>query len=169
MARDMSARRRVQQYLRSHGAIDDPSGYATTALKEAIEYKGSAVGFIQMVAAMDRDGEIVREVRGKRTYRIALSESASGAQVAPRPRPEEPAAAHPTVEIDYDELARAIVREFFVQAGQAGDGKTATDRLRAERDEYALRLEIARLRLEGLLGERAEERGSLLRRLPLDD
>jgi hypothetical protein len=170
----------MRDYLRTHGAVEDPAGYATTVLKDAIGYAGTAVGFIQMVAAMDRDGEIVRDIRGKRTYRIALSQADSTALAAPRldvpaAAAAAAAAANQAVEIDYDGLARAIVREFFAQAGPPApapaltDGQAAAGRLGAEREEYALRLEIARLRLDALLGDRAEERGSLLKRLSLDD
>jgi hypothetical protein len=161
----------MRDYLRTHGAIEDPAGYATTVLKDAIGYTGTAVGFIQMVAAMDRDGEIVREIRGKRTYRIALSQVDDAALDAPRPGQHGAPAAGQQIEIDYDGLARAIVREFFAQATQPAlaDSQAAAGRLGAEREEYALRLEIARLRLDALLGDRAEERGSLIKRLSLDD
>jgi hypothetical protein len=77
MSRDKTARSRIRQYLQTHGAVDDPNGYATSVLKEAIEYDGTPVAFIQLIAAMDRDGEITRTVRGKRTYRITGSEVAA--------------------------------------------------------------------------------------------
>jgi hypothetical protein len=161
----------MRDYLRTHGAIEDPTGYATTVLKDAIGYEGTSVGFIQMVAAMDRDGEIVREVRGKRTYRIALSLPDNTAGDAPGPGQHGGPPVQQQIEIDYDELARAIVREFFAQAAQPGlaGGAAAAGRAGGERDEYALRLEIARLRLDALLGDRAEDRGALLRRLSLDE
>jgi hypothetical protein len=170
MSRDRTARTRIRQYLQAHGAVDDPNGYATSVLKDAIEYEGTAVAFIQLIAAMDRDGEITRAVRGKRTYRIAAG-AASGAPVeSPRPVPTQrdaQAASAVAVEIDYDRLARAVVREFFLQTAEnsaAGSG-SAAGRLRAERDEYALMLEMARLRLGALLGDRADDKGALLRRL----
>jgi hypothetical protein len=158
--------------LRTHGAIDDPNGYATSILKDAIEYQGTAVAFIQLIAAMDRDGEIVREVRGKRTYRITPGPADEALAEAPRPTParSDAGTAQP-VEIDYDRLARAVVREFFVQAAQGNlvsSGAASTGRVRAERDEYALMLEMARLRLNALLddrGDRTEEQVALLRRL----
>jgi hypothetical protein len=180
MSRDRTARTRIREYLRKHGPVDDPTGYATSALKEAIDYRGTPVAFIQLIAAMDREGEIARDIRGKRTYRIAPGRTA---ELAPEATLQVPAqggvpAALP-VEIDYDRLARALVREFFVQAAQpqaqpvqpvqpvqpqAVSGAPA-DRLRAERDEYALLLEMARLRLGVLLGDRTEDDTSLLRRL----
>jgi hypothetical protein len=136
-------------------------------LKEAIEYNGTAVAFIQLIAAMDREGEIAREIRGKRTYRITPGRASIIAPDAPRRSPTEgsTAVAQP-IEIDYDRLARAVVREFFLQTAQntlAGRGPAG--RLRAERDEYALKLEMARLRLGALLGDRVEDDAALLRRL----
>lgn len=168
MSRDRTARTRIREYLRTHGPVDDPTGYATSALKEAIEYEGTAVAFIQLIAAMDREGEIAREIRGKRTYRISLGHASPLLPAAPRQTPAEglSALAQP-IAIDYDRLARALVREFFLQTTQnamAGNGPAG--RLRAERDEYALKLEMARLRLSALLGgDRAEDESALLRRL----
>jgi hypothetical protein len=168
MSRDRTARTRIHQYLRTHGPVDDPTGYATSVLKDATEYAGTAVAFIQLIAAMDRDGEIAREVRGKRTYRITLGHAAEAAPQVPRPDPaDDSATAAQPIEIDYDRLARAVVREFFAQAAQnalVGSG-SPVGRLRAERDEYALMLEMARLRLDALLGDRAEDQAALLRRL----
>jgi hypothetical protein len=168
MSRDRTARTRIRQYLRTHGPIDDPTGYATSALKDAIEYQGTAVAFIQLIAAMDREGEIAREVRGKRTYRITLGRAEVAVPDAPRTAPAVGGAlAAQPIEIDYDRLARAVVREFFAQTAQnamAGSG-SAVGRLRAERDEYALQLEMARLRLSALLGDRAEDQAALVRRL----
>jgi hypothetical protein len=157
--------------LQTHGAVDDPNGYATSVLKDTIGYQGTAVAFIQLIAAMDRDGEITRSVRGKRTYRIEATESAAVSAVpASAPRPvtvQNGIAAASVAEIDYDRLARAVVREFFVQAAEnaTAGSESAAARLRAERDEYALMLEMARLRLSGLLGDRADDKGALLRRL----
>ena len=169
MSRDRTARTRIRQYLRTHGPIDDPTGYATSALKDAIEYHGTAVAFIQLIAAMDREGEIAREVRGKRTYRILLGHAEVAVPEAPRAAPADGGSMlTQPIEIDYDRLARAIVREFFTQAAQnvmAGAG-SPVGRPRTERDEYALELEMARLRLAALLGERpGGDQAALLRRL----
>ncbi len=97
-------------------------------MKDSIEYTGTAVAFIQLVAAMDRDGEITRTVRGKRTYRIGGSDVTADPR-APVPAPGAAVTAAP-IEIDYDRLARAMVREFFLQAGD----QTALPRLNALRD-----------------------------------
>jgi hypothetical protein len=167
MARDKTARTRIRQYLRTHGAVDDPNGYATSVLKDAIGYQGTAVAFIQLIAAMDRDGEITRTVRGKRTYRIGAAPANAVTTGSPSPVPAHSGTPASPVEIDYDRLARAVVREFFLQTAEnslAGGGSPAA-RLRAERDEYALMLEMARLRLGALLGDRTDDKAALLRRL----
>jgi hypothetical protein len=57
---------------------------ASTRLAEAVGYPGSSVAFAQLLSGMERDGLIVREIRGKRTYRITLPEDAlAGADGAP--------------------------------------------------------------------------------------
>lgn len=130
MVRDRTARMRVRQYLASSGPILDPSGLATAVLKQRIGYKGSSVAFIQLIAAMERDEEIVREIRGKRTYRI---EAAPRTDAHPDPEPDEiqepppaQAAKAPanTPQLDYDTLAKAIVTEFWAAATQ---GKPPAD------------------------------------------
>jgi hypothetical protein len=160
----------------SSGPLEDPSGHATGVLKDAINYQGSSVAFIQMIAAMDRDGEIEREIRGKRTYRIAAA-----ARVAAEARAALPAAwaagAQPAaagtangavpVAIDYDRLAQAIVGELLRVLATTVGAKAAPEpaadaaaesisaeqeRLIAERNEYALKLESARQKLDELLG-----------------
>ncbi len=171
VTRDRNARSRIREYLAMHGPIDDPSGRATAELKEAVDYQGNSVAFIQLVAAMDRDGEIIREIRGKRTYRIgnASKISAGGAAI-----PSEfggGSSLGVPIDLDYDRLARALLRQ--VARGMEGqqDGSSyqelvvERDRLQAERDEYARRLEAARHQLGGILGEHlagnaAEEQAS---------
>ena len=136
-------------------------------LKAAIDYHGKSVAFIQLIAAMDREGEIAREIRGKRTYRIALGTTGDVAPPALRQAPAE-GSTTPTqpVEIDYYRLARAMAREFSAQTAQnAAAGGGHVGGLRAERDEYALLLEMARLRLGALLGDRVDDHAALLRRL----
>jgi hypothetical protein len=53
---------------------------ASTKLAEAVGYPGSSVAFAQLLSGMERDGLIVREVRGKRTYRITLPEGVAAAR-----------------------------------------------------------------------------------------
>lgn len=177
MSRDRTARTRIRQYLAASGPIVDPSGYATGVLKDAIGYTGSSVAFIQLIAAMDRDGEIQRDIRGKRTYQIegigvpptpsagavapmgqaqATGQVAAPGQVASVATPGQP-----TIEIDYKLLAQALVRELLAATAAAREAGGATltaassetDQLAAERAEYVRRLEFARTQLDELLGE----------------
>ncbi|MEV0184311.1 hypothetical protein AB0I54_34255 [Streptomyces sp. NPDC050625] len=165
MVRDRTARLRIRQFLATSGPVVDPSGYATGVLKDAIGYSGSSVAFIQLIATMDREGEIAREIRGKRTYKI------EGLGVPPTPSagalaPAEPAGAkatvavpgQPSIEIDYKLLAQALIRELLVTTAAAQEAQAAVssvdeDKLQAERDEYARRLELARAQLDELLGQ----------------
>lgn len=182
MARDQSARSRIRQYLVSSGPLEDSSGHATSALKNAVNYQGSSVAFIQMIAAMDRDGEIEREIRGKRTYRIAAAGEVAAAALAGFPAAWN-TGAHQAVggvvtggvsaEIDYDRLARAIVGELLRVMATTVGVKVATapapvaaaavdaraeslsaehERMIAECNEYAMKLESARQKLDELLG-----------------
>jgi hypothetical protein len=98
--------------------IVDPTGMASTRLAEAVGYPGSSVAFAQLLSGMERDGLITREVRGKRTYRIALSTPVpiradsirTGSDVAVART--EPVGSVPVAfpaAIDYDELARRVL------------------------------------------------------------
>jgi hypothetical protein len=70
-------------YLAAVGEIKDETGMASTALAHAVDYQGSSVAFAQLLSGMVRAGLIEREVRGKRTYQIALAGSAAVARVMP--------------------------------------------------------------------------------------
>jgi hypothetical protein len=164
MSRDRTARTRIRQYLAASGPIVDPSGYATSLLKDAVGYSGSSVAFIQLIAAMDREGEIEREIVGKRTYKI------EGIGVPVTPSPEAltgpghktvvAAPGQPVIELDYKLLAQALVAELLSATAEArrtavpatAEAPTA-GQIEAERDEYARRLEIARNQLDELLGQ----------------
>ena len=116
MPRDTTVRQRVIEYLANSGPIEDRSGRATSRLKEAVGYAGGDAGFIRIVSLMAESGELQREVRGKRTYRISVSEEA--AATAPR-RPSPVAAVTSGAddlplpggggELDYEELAAALL------------------------------------------------------------
>jgi len=89
---------------------------ASARLAEAVGYPGSSVAFAQLLSGMERDGLIIREVRGKRTYRIALADAAADdgllrsaiTGLRPGPRPDTAPLVLPTA-IDYDALARRVV------------------------------------------------------------
>ena len=79
-------RQQILNYLRVNGAIVDPSGLAARQLGEAIESNSTSSGLAQLLAAMERSGQIHREVRGKRTYLIALGPAPGPRQRRGRPR-----------------------------------------------------------------------------------
>ncbi len=154
MTRDRTARTRIREHLAQHGPVADSHGLATKVLKDVVGYDGSPVAFIQLIAAMERDGELVREIRGKRTYRIAAASPAvaggrDGADGGSTDRPEA-SAEQPTV--DYDVLARSLLRELAGADAPAALERIRADNLRiaAERDDYSRRLELARAKLDEL-------------------
>lgn len=114
LPRHNDARQQVIDYLSSHGPVEDSNGKATAVLKSAVGYEGGDSGFVQLVSAMAKSGEITRDVRGKRTYRIWVS-TASEPRAADRV--PAPIVAPPTSqvtersdsEIDYDELAATLL------------------------------------------------------------
>lgn len=165
--RDLTARTRIRQVLQQVGSIEDPSGRATSLLMDAIGYQGSKVAFIQLIAAMDRDGQISREIEGKRTYAIRLEEAGWPSPVEVNAPVQSAAVLLPQglVEIDYRKLARALVEELMLTpldelrraAARTAEEDVALltaerDRLQAERNEFAQRLEAARAQMGDLFG-----------------
>jgi hypothetical protein len=86
--RALGTRDRVLSYL-ADGEISDPKGMASTLLAEAVGYPGSSAAFAQLLSGMERSGLIEREIRGKRTYRIAATAAGRGEGTAPGPRRPE--------------------------------------------------------------------------------
>jgi hypothetical protein len=80
--RAVGTRDRIISHLAAVEEIIDPSGMASTRLAEAVGYPGSSVAFAQLLSGMERDGLIIREVRGKRTYRITLPGGVAAARAA---------------------------------------------------------------------------------------
>jgi hypothetical protein len=80
--RAVGTRDRIVAHLAATAEIADPTGMASTKLAEAVGYPGSSVAFAQLLSGMERDGLIMREVRGKRTYRITLSGGAAATRPA---------------------------------------------------------------------------------------
>lgn len=144
MPRDTTVRQRVIDYLAGRGPVEDRSGRATSRLKDAVGYQGGDAGFIRIVSLMAESGDIVRDVRGKRTYRIAVSEEA--ATRAASSLASAPPAATPTSEVDrplaalnlgrvvgdgpldYDQLAGALLsRVAHTLSASEGDGRANGD------------------------------------------
>lgn len=82
--RAVGTRERIISHLTAVDEISDPTGMASTRLAEAVGYPGSSVAFAQLLSSMERDGLIVREIRGKRTYRITLPEGFTAETGSPR-------------------------------------------------------------------------------------
>jgi hypothetical protein len=102
---------------------------ASTRLAEAVGYPGSSVAFAQLLSGMQRDGLISREVRGKRTYRIALAGQPAGrrgddaGQEQGTDRASVPVA-FPAV-IDYDELADRVIVRLLRRIAELNSGDLA--------------------------------------------
>jgi hypothetical protein len=75
-----SSRDRILAYLAEHGGrVNSADGCnLTTAMAEGTGY-ASVTALNAMLARMERDGLIEREVRGKRTYGISLTRAARNA------------------------------------------------------------------------------------------
>jgi hypothetical protein len=178
--RDTTVRQRVIEYLANHGPVEDKGGRATSRLKEAVGYAGGDAGFIRIVSLMAESGEVLRDVRGKRTYRISASEEAVAS--APRRNPSPTASlgngrgddqvllTSATGEFDYDELATALlVRVTRVLANETEDRGTdqaAWARRRMDQLEakvVSLQRDLARARadVQAVTDERDALRGQL--------
>ncbi len=66
-------RQQIAEHLTWQGPLEDTNGRATAKLMEAVGYEGSLANFAQLISNMDRSGQLTRDVRGKRTYRIAAA------------------------------------------------------------------------------------------------
>ena len=72
MIPQQTSRQAIRQYLTAHGGIlEDPAGMAAVKLREELELPASAK---HVLSDMERAGEVRREVRGRRTFRIELVE-----------------------------------------------------------------------------------------------
>jgi hypothetical protein len=131
--RAVGTREHIIAYLGQARELFDPGGMASTRLATAVGYPGSSVAFAQLLSGMERSGLIERDVRGKRTYRIRLGPSASGAPAG--------AAAGGPPGFDYDELARRLLAQVVrLLAGSEGTG--------ADADSATLRETVAGLESE---------------------
>lgn len=79
MAFDPLARARVVVALReSDGEIADDSGQATAILAERVGRRAATL--TTLLSSMEEDGEVLRDVRGKRTYAIVLGDVLPGTE-----------------------------------------------------------------------------------------
>lgn len=143
--RAVGTRDRIIAHLALVAEVTDGAGMASTRLSEAVGYPGSSVAFAQLLSGMERDGLISREVRGKRTYRIALSSPAPARAAADAgPTPGDPALPGPfPAVIDYDELADRVIVRLLRRLTKLDPADLATlERLLAPGDAPAEKLDI---------------------------
>jgi hypothetical protein len=108
--------------------VADGAGMASTRLAEAVGYPGSSVAFAQLLSGMQRDGLISREVRGKRTYRIALAGQPVARRSADPGQEQEPDRAAVPVAfpaVDYDELADRVIVRLLRRIAELNPGELA--------------------------------------------
>jgi uncharacterized coiled-coil protein SlyX len=156
VSRDQTVRRRIIDYLAHNGPVRDSSGRATALLKDAVGYEGSDTAFTQLVSAMAKSGVLVREVKGKRTYRLSVDRNT--AQVSDATNSSEA----PSDDVmDYDELAAALLARVtrILSAPTEGGESSSWARRRLEQLETrnsALQRDAARAKadLEAAIAER---------------
>lgn len=89
----MRPRDLVLSHLAAVGEVTDPGGLASAVLSAAIGYRGTNTAFAQLLHEMERAGLVERDVRGKRTYRIALASAPSATGPVPAAGPASAAGA----------------------------------------------------------------------------
>jgi hypothetical protein len=107
--RASGTREHVVAFLTEAGELYDKDGLASTRLAAAVGYPGSSVAFAQLLSGMERSGLIVRDVHGKRTYRITLGDVEGFGPVSRAPARPEPVPPPGLPDFDYDELARRLL------------------------------------------------------------
>jgi len=175
--RAVGTRNRIMSHLALTGEIRDEAGMASTVLAAEVGYPGSSIAFAQLLSGMERSGLIEREVRGKRTYRIAAVPGAS-AQVAATERKSARTASGSgraargttaalagekgdgylgpagQVDFDYDELARRLLVQVVRRLASAPEERSpaGTDDGTIEQTLAGLEQELASVRtMQGTL------------------
>lgn len=107
---DLRSRTEIVTYLRQRGGeVTDQTGLVVGTMRQELG-KGRALS--QLLADMEADGMLEREVRGRRTFRITLKDDWGLApKLSAVPVQPEEDAALPSVssEEDYDQLAHALL------------------------------------------------------------
>jgi chromosome segregation ATPase len=157
-------RQQVAEYLTKHGPLEDAKGRATAKLMDALGHEGPVANFAQLISNMDRSGQLTREVRGKRTYRIAAATSDLAPSDADRAVDDQ--AEVDVAEMDYDKVASALliqVVQNLTKAPRGGENDGSWSRRRIERlerrvDELERELSQAKAESKTLAAERDELR-----------
>jgi hypothetical protein len=145
--RAVGTRDKIIAHLAAATEIIDSAGMASTRLAEAVSYPGSSVAFAQLLSGMERDGLLVREVRGKRTYRITLADGATGGVAASRQAhgaSAPPAGGRALGDVTDAEAARAfgVAAEAMASTGADQAMTSPASGARFDYDELARRLLI---------------------------
>jgi hypothetical protein len=162
MASHRDSRQKITQYLVDNGPLDDATGKATSRLRDAVNYEGTATGFTQLLAAMERSQEIRRTTKGKRTYRIEIhaGDGTTGSNGMADKAP---------VEQDYDQIAAALLVRVVETITAGADQREPDDswaRRRIERlERRSTELERALSQARGEARVLAEERDDLKKQL----
>jgi hypothetical protein len=140
--RAVGTRDRIIAHLALVAEVADGTGMASTRLAEAVGYPGSSVAFAQLLSGMERDGLISREVRGKRTYRIALSaRGAHGRGAEPPLRAQEGGLPAFAESVDYDELADRVIIRLVRRLAELSPAELAVlERLLVPADKGSLKI-----------------------------
>ena len=150
--RATGTREHVVAFLTEAGELYDKDGLASTRLAAAVGYPGSSVAFAQLLSGMERSGLIVREVHGKRTYRITLGDVEGFGPVSRAlARPEPVAAPAPLPgDFDYDELARRllvqVVRRLATESGGDSRARLAEENIRLREQLRSAQRSLAQAR-----------------------
>jgi hypothetical protein len=150
--RAVGTREHIVAYLAEVHELFDAHGMASTQLAAAVGYPGSSVAFAQLLSGMERSGLIRRDVRGKRTYRISLSDAVlpdadaenTGTGTAGRACDE---AINGTAGFDYDELARRLLVQ-LVRRLAAAEPDATTQSEASEPHPSVLRATVTGLEYE---------------------
>lgn len=102
----------LETLVKNGGAFEDrPTGFATSKLGAAMEAAGHDAPGGGLMRAMEADGQIARELNGKRTYRIALVDPLAPKSTNGTHAPEPAAAAPEVVEPAPPKAKRKYVRK----------------------------------------------------------
>jgi hypothetical protein len=137
----VGTRDRIVAHLALVAEVADGTGMASTRLAEAVGYPGSSVAFAQLLSGMERDGLISREVRGKRTYRIALSAQGALGRAEPPLRAEGGGLPAFPGAVDYDELADRVIIRLVRRLAELSPAELAVlERLLVPSDKGSLKI-----------------------------
>lgn len=163
------ARREIIEYLIRNGPLRDAAGRTTAKLRSAVSYDGTYAGFTQLIAAMERSGELKREVRGKRTYSImAVSDGSVGDSQDPRGVARR-ASSSGSDGYDYNELAASllvrVVNALSEKEAADASGPAWVDRRIKSYERRYGKLEVQLLEANAEIRQISVERDELKRQL----